>query len=172
MQFLMNKRHELDTRPELLTVIRLLKQEREAAQGKVSPPQGPMDEDSGQLWRKLPELLEPIGTFLEYNPAAFKKACGFFSEEVLLCAESSLLWLESPNLHAPLAAGISHGLRQIREYRNNKCRCMPAPGSMALQTVRISSKVSLGSFTGAASCAWERRQRKIQLDGNATAAHA
>ena len=92
MQFMMNKRQELDGRPELLNVVRLLKQEWEAKQGKGSPPEGPMDENSGQKWRKLPELLEPIGTFLEYNPATFKKAYGFFSQEVLLCAESCLLW--------------------------------------------------------------------------------
>jgi hypothetical protein len=92
MQFLMNKRQELDSRPELLNVIRLLKQERESARGKASPPEGPKDEESGGEWRKLPELLEPIGTFLEFNPATFRKAYGFFSEEVLLCAESSLLW--------------------------------------------------------------------------------
>lgn len=92
MQFLMNKRQELDSRPELLNVIHLLKQEREAKRGTVSPPEGPKDDESGREWRKLPELLEPIGTFLEYTPATFRKAYGFFSEEVLLCAESSLLW--------------------------------------------------------------------------------
>ena len=92
MGFLMNKRQELDSRPELLSVIRLLKQERESKLGKGSPPEGPTDEEIGREWRRLPELLEPIGTFLEYNPATFRKAYGFFFEEVLLCAESSLLW--------------------------------------------------------------------------------
>jgi hypothetical protein len=92
MEFLMHKRQELDSRPELLDVIRLLKQERQAKRGRGSPSEGPTDEESGREWRKLPELLEPVGTFLEYNPATFRKAYGFFSEEVLLCAESSLLW--------------------------------------------------------------------------------
>ena len=92
MRFLMDKRQELDSRPELLTVIRLLRQEWEAKRGKGSPPEGPKNQEEGNRWRELPQLLEKVGTFLEYHPATFRKAYGFFSEEVLLCAESSLLW--------------------------------------------------------------------------------
>jgi hypothetical protein len=91
MDFLMQRRRELDERPELLMAVGLLKQELEARRGNQPPPTIPSGL-SGQKLRDLPAFLEPIGTFLEYNPASFKKAYGFFSEEVLLCAESSLLW--------------------------------------------------------------------------------
>lgn len=92
MQFLMQKRQELDACPELLDAIRFLKQEQEAKRRKRLPPEGPKNEEEGNRLRKLPAFLEPVGIFLEYNPATFRKAYGFFSEEVLLCAESSLLW--------------------------------------------------------------------------------
>ncbi len=91
MDFLMEKRRELDDRPELLTVLGLLKQELEARRQHRTVPKIP-DGLSGQKLRDLPGFLEQVGTFLEYNPATFRKAYGFFSEEVLLCAESSLLW--------------------------------------------------------------------------------
>jgi hypothetical protein len=91
MQFLLQKRQELDFRPELLMTVGLLKQELEAKRDNRPLP-GIPNELSGQKLRDLPGFLEPIGTFLEYNPARFRKAYGFFSEEVLLCAESSLLW--------------------------------------------------------------------------------
>ena len=32
---------------------------------------------------------------MEYNPATFHKAYGYFAEEVLLCDQSSLLWKDS-----------------------------------------------------------------------------
>jgi hypothetical protein len=88
MQFLMEKRQELDSLPELLKIVGLLKQELEAKRDNR-----PLSNElSGQNLRDLPAFLEPIGTFLEYNPASFRKAYGFFSEEILLCANSSLLW--------------------------------------------------------------------------------
>jgi hypothetical protein len=91
MDFLMERRLELDDRPELLMIVGLLKQEREARQENRPLPTIP-EGLSGEKLRNLPGFLESIGTFLEYNPASFRKAYGFFSEEVLLCAESSLLW--------------------------------------------------------------------------------
>jgi hypothetical protein len=91
MEFLMHRRQELDSNANLLTVVGLLKQELEAKRKNQSPPTLPEDFDARKL-RDLPAFLEPVGTFLEYNPATFRKAYGFFSEEVLLCGESSLLW--------------------------------------------------------------------------------
>ncbi len=44
----------------------------------------------------------------------------------------------------PRATYTAHGLRQMSEYRKNRRRCKAAPGSMLLQTVRISSNVSPG----------------------------
>jgi hypothetical protein len=91
MDFLLERRRELDDRPELLTVVGLLKHELEARNGNQPSPRIPEGLSSQKL-RDLPAFLEQIGTFLEYNPASFAKAYGYFSEEVLLCAESSLLW--------------------------------------------------------------------------------
>jgi hypothetical protein len=91
MDFLMERRRELDDSPELLEVLGFLKQELEARQENRPLPKIP-NGSSGQDLRDLPAFLEQIGTFLEYNPASFSKAYGYFSEEVLLCAESSLLW--------------------------------------------------------------------------------
>jgi len=91
MDFLMQMRRDLDKRPELLEVVALLHRELEARRGNRSLPEIP-NGVTGRKLRDLPAFLEPIGTFLEYNPATFRKAYGFFSEEVLLCAESSLLW--------------------------------------------------------------------------------
>jgi hypothetical protein len=91
MEFLSEKRHEIDERPDLLAVVGLLQQELEARIKKQLPPQIP-DGLTGEKMRELPGFLESIGTFLEYNPARFRQVYGFFSEEVLLCAESSLLW--------------------------------------------------------------------------------
>jgi TIR domain len=48
MQFLMLKRQELDSRPELLTVIGLLKQEWEANRGKGSPSRWAKERGRGQ----------------------------------------------------------------------------------------------------------------------------
>jgi hypothetical protein len=91
MNFLMQKRHDLDEQPALLAVVGLLKQELEAKRGNKAEPTIPSGLDGMKL-RELPAFLEPIGTYLEYNPATFRKAYGFFSEEVLLCSESNLLW--------------------------------------------------------------------------------
>jgi hypothetical protein len=90
--FLIEKRQLLDSDAELLNVIRLLKQERDSKGGNGSPPVGPKNDDEGQRWRRLPAFLEPIGTYLHYTLAIFRNAYGVFSEEVLLCAESRLLW--------------------------------------------------------------------------------
>src|SRR5271157_2015040 len=95
MDFLMERRRDLDNRPELLMIVGLLKQELEARKENRPLPKLPEGSDGWKL-RDLPAFLEQIGTFLEYNPATFKKAYGFFSEEVLLCAESTLLWKDEP----------------------------------------------------------------------------
>ena len=93
MEFLMARRLELDTRPNLLKAVAFLKQESEAKR-RSSPLPAIPDGLNGYDLRELPGFLEPIGTFLEYNPATFRKAYGFFSEEVLLCAESFQLWTD------------------------------------------------------------------------------
>jgi len=54
-------------------------------------PHAPDDIDDEKL-RNLLAFLEPIGTYLAYNPATFKGAYGYFADEVLLCANSNLLW--------------------------------------------------------------------------------
>jgi hypothetical protein len=92
MEFLSQKRQGLNSRPELLKTLGYLKQEREAKLGKGSLPDRPKDDEDGNRWRDLPLFLETIGTFLEYNPATFRKSYAFFSEELLLCADSSMLW--------------------------------------------------------------------------------
>jgi hypothetical protein len=68
MDFLMERRLDLDGRPELLMIVGLLKQEREARQENLSLPTIP-EALSGEKLRNLPGFLESIGTFLEYNPA-------------------------------------------------------------------------------------------------------
>jgi hypothetical protein len=88
----MERRQELDNRPDLLTVIGFLKREQEL-KANNDRPKLPEGLDGGKL-RDLPGFLEPIGTYLEYNPATFRKAYGFFAEEVALCANSELMWAD------------------------------------------------------------------------------
>jgi argininosuccinate lyase len=85
MDFLREKRLELDTRTDLLRIVTVL---REECGGKV-----PNEQIKPEEMRNLPAFLEPIGTYLLYNPVTFRKAYGYFSEEVLLCAKSTRMWL-------------------------------------------------------------------------------
>ena len=91
MDFLIQKRQELDSRTDLIEVVHLLKRELAARSKGEHPPNTGLQ---GWKLRDLPAFLEPVGTFLEYNPATFRKTYGFFSEEVLLCTESKLLWAD------------------------------------------------------------------------------
>lgn len=83
MDFLLQKRLDLDSTPEYLDTIRILNDERAGKRAESF---------DGSKLRNLPAFLEPIGTYLMYNPATFRKAYGYFSGEVLLCAESTLMW--------------------------------------------------------------------------------
>ena len=94
MDFLMERRFRLDENEDLFETIEFLQEERLAKRSATPAPKLPKGFDFEKL-RELPAFLEPIGTFLEYNPATFHKAYGFFSEEVLLCAESEKLWQNS-----------------------------------------------------------------------------
>jgi hypothetical protein len=98
MVFLMERRQSLDNNTDLLAVVDFLKRELDAKKRHQSPPDFPVGSDDkkmdGKKLRNLPAFLEPIGTYLEYNPATFKKAYGVFADEVMLCANSELLWAD------------------------------------------------------------------------------
>ena len=87
----MERKLALDDDPELLRAIFLLKKEIDARRNNKKVPVI-TDEISSEDLRNLPAFLEPIGIYLQYNPATFKTAYGIFSEEVMLCAESTYLW--------------------------------------------------------------------------------
>jgi|ERR1039457_4669939 hypothetical protein len=91
-EFLIEKKLELDSDSDLLEIVNLLKKERVTTLEKKAAPSLPEGKISEDL-RDLPAFLEPIGIYLEYNPATFVKAYGIFAEEVLLCADSNILWV-------------------------------------------------------------------------------
>jgi hypothetical protein len=49
--------------------------------------------DNGISHRELPSFLEPTGVYLEFNPAAFRRAYQVFAKEVEFCANSHYLWM-------------------------------------------------------------------------------
>jgi hypothetical protein len=93
MEFLIEKRQQLDKNSDLLKIIELLRREKEG--DAPTPPLSPTQ------MRELPSFLEPIGIYLRYNPDAFQRAYQVFADEVELCAKSRYMWLDDDYISSP-----------------------------------------------------------------------
>ncbi len=90
-QYLGKMREKLADNEELLTVIGILKAEYIATNSNSPPPKRPPKMSATDM-RNLPKFLEPIGIKLRHGPKVPNWAYKEFSEEVLLCHRSKLLW--------------------------------------------------------------------------------
>jgi hypothetical protein len=88
-KYLGEMRARLAQRPDLLSVVELLRTEQRAASAHASPPTPRV---SGVDLRQLVAFLEPIGIYLASEPSARSPAYEVFAEEVLLCYRSAVLW--------------------------------------------------------------------------------
>jgi hypothetical protein len=85
-EYLQQMREELDKKPDLLGIIKLLKTE------KSSGPAKPENAPEGWKMRQLPGFFERLGSQLHFNLISIETIYDAFGEEILLCENSKWVW--------------------------------------------------------------------------------